>query len=329
MTKFQRPSEGYLQLWLLLLLSAFTLAASEANTLIHQYANGTWIEALSVRSNGLILATDASSPKLYSVNPFHGSSELVFEFPDATGAVGITEVRPDVFMVVVGNFSLKTYLGETGSFSLWEIDYSCHSMSYPTVTKYMDFPEAKFADGLTSLPGTNNIILCADLNLGLVFRIDLIERVAEIGITGPLFGPGSTVIGVDGLKIYNNTLYFTNPGQELIGQIPINPTGQATGPAKVTLPIGGDDFAVDGHGELFNVGGSNILTKVDLVTLKGQNLTTLPGPTACQFGRSANDSACLYVTTSGGDADYAEIPILVGGGIYSVDVYRNGSCPHL
>lgn len=316
------------RVWLVLLLFSLTAAASTPSYLIHQYPDGTWIEALSLRPNGFILATDASAPHLYSINPFHGTSEPVFTFPSATGAVGIVEIRPDVFIVVAGNFSLKTYLGEKGSFSLWEVDYSCPSGHQPRVTKYMDWPEAKFADGLTALPGRNGIILGADLNLGVVFRIDLEHRVAENIISDPLMGPGSTVIGVDGLKIYNGTLYFTNPGQEIIGKIPIDSTGSATGTSSVVSPIGGDDFTVDGQGQLFNVGGSNILTKIDLASLKAQNLTTLPGPTACQFGRSLNDTGCLYVTTSGGDANYAESPVLVGGAVYALDVFNNNSCPH-
>jgi hypothetical protein len=317
--------------WLGLALSSLILAASTPSYLLHQYSDGTWIEALAVRSNGLILATDASAPHLYSVNPFHGTSDLVFTFPSATGAVGIVEVRPEFFVVVVGTFSLQTYLGETGSFSLWAVEYSRCGPGHPgpIVTKYMDWPEAKFGDGLTTLPGRSDMVLGADLNLGVVFRLDLKRRTAEIAVADPLMDPGSTVIGVDGIKILNNTLYFTNPGQEIIGAVPIDSTGSATGPSRVIAPIGGDDFAIAGQGggRLFTVGGSDVLSQIDLASLSVHNLTMLPGPTACQFGRTLNDTGCLYVTTSGGDAEYAQLPVSVGGGIYAVDVFGNNSCP--
>src|ERR1700753_501978 len=100
MSDFRFYIRAALQVWVIALLSFSTWGATTVPSyLVHQYPNGTWMESLSVRSNGLILATDASNPNLYSINPFHYTSELVFKFPNATGAVGITEVRPDVFRV--------------------------------------------------------------------------------------------------------------------------------------------------------------------------------------------------------------------------------------
>ncbi|KAI1425824.1 hypothetical protein F5Y12DRAFT_744751 [Xylaria sp. FL1777] len=310
-------------------------AASQLPTnLIHQFPNGTWVESLAVRANGQLVTTVTTTPDIYQVDPLNRCEPvLLHSFSGFKSTVGVTETAPDIFQVAVGNASLATFEGTLGSFSIFQIDLSdlpvCPSSLDLQISEVAQVPNAMFLDGLTPLPQEANIILATDLNLGVIWEIDVSTGASSIAIDIPLMKPGtvSNVIGVDGIKIDNGELIFTNPGQNIIGQVPIDSSGHATGDASVVVPIGGDDFAVDFATQmLFSVGGSGNLSEVILATGQAVNLTMLPGPTACQFGRTATDQGCLYITTSGGDAAYAQMPILVGGAVFSVDVFQNGSC---
>ncbi|KAI3320512.1 hypothetical protein HD806DRAFT_506635 [Xylariaceae sp. AK1471] len=302
--------------------------------LIHQFPNGTWVENLAVRSNGQLVTTITSTPDIYQVDPQNRCPPfLLHSFAGVTSTVGITETTPDIFQVVVGNSSLATFEGTPGSFSIFQVDLSslpiCPSSPDLEISEVAQVPNAVFLDGLTTLVQENNIILAADINLGLIWRIDISTGESSISVEDPLLKPGavSSVIGVDGIKIRDNELFFTNPGQNIIGKIPIDASGYAVGNGSIVVPIGGDDIAFDFETEmLFDVGGSGNLTEVIVANGQAANLTILPGPTACAFGRTGSDQGCLYVTTSGGDSAYAQMPILVGGAVYSVDVFQNGSC---
>ncbi|KAI1302462.1 hypothetical protein F5Y03DRAFT_361596 [Xylaria venustula] len=309
-------------------------SASLPANLIHQFPNGTWVENLAVRTNGQLVTTVSSTPDLYQVDPQNGCSPvLLHSFTGFTSLVGITETATDIFQVVVGNSSLATFEGTEGSFSIFQVDLTslpaCPSSLDLQISETAHVPDAVFLDGLTTLSQDANTILAADINLGVVWRIDISTGESSIIIDDPLMKPGtvSNVIGIDGIKIDAGDLIFTNPGQNIIGKIPIDTSGDPEGTASVVVAVGGDDFAVDFATQmLFSVGGSGNLTEVILATGQDLNLTMLPGPTACQFGRTETDQGCLYVTTSGGDAAYAQTPILVGGAVFSVDVFQNGSC---
>ncbi|KAI0401429.1 hypothetical protein F4802DRAFT_580178 [Xylaria palmicola] len=302
--------------------------------LIHQFPNGTWVENLAVRTNGQLVTTISSTPDLYQVDPQNRCPPfLLHSFTGFTSTVGITETSPDIFQVVVGNCSLATFEGTPGSFSIFQVNVSalpaCPDSRELQISEVAQLPNAVFLDGLTTLPQEPNTILAADINLGVVWRINVSNGESVVAIDNVLMKPGavSDAIGIDGIKIDAGQLIFTNPGQNIIGKIPIDASGDATGNASIVVPIGGDDFAVDfGTQMLFSVGGSGNLTEVVLASGEALNLTMLPGPTACAFGRTGTDRGCLYVTTSGGDAAYAHMPVLVGGAVFSVDVFQNGSC---
>jgi hypothetical protein len=86
---------------------------------VWQFPNGTFVENLAVRSNGQILATLLSVPELYQVDPIGGRHpQLIHRFPMVTGLTGITEVEKDVFVVIAGNWSLKTFASTPGLYSM-------------------------------------------------------------------------------------------------------------------------------------------------------------------------------------------------------------------
>lgn len=77
---------------------------------VHEFPKGTWIENIALRANDQILINIATTPDLYQVDPLsHYEPILIHSFPGYTSLLGIAEVDPDVFYVIAGNFSLKTF----------------------------------------------------------------------------------------------------------------------------------------------------------------------------------------------------------------------------
>ena len=327
-------------LWLASLLS-LSLAQAQGNSstagplskrLVHQFPNGTWIENLVIRPNGFILATQATAPNLYVVNPFTGAADLLYTFPDAEGLSGITQVGEDVFYVAVGNSSIPLHSGVQGSWSLWQIDYSPKDCAGPVITKWMNLPNQTNVDGITTLDANRGLILGADISQGNVFRVDLKALTSNVAIKDPLLLPSPTKpTGVNGVKIRDRTLFFTNTGINLIGKVPIDSDGNALSNASVVQPFNADDFTFDHSGNILSVAGKGNLTETYAPSYSQyQGLLSFPGPTSCQFGRTAFDSGCLYVTTTGNDSAYeyrTAAPIAAGGAVYAVDLFKNGSCP--
>lgn len=97
--------------------TTFVPRSSQSVTIydVWQFPNGTWAENIAVRSNGQLLVTILSSPELYEVDPFGlETPQLLQRFPNATGLLGIVELKEDVFAVVAGNYSTATLTSTNG-----------------------------------------------------------------------------------------------------------------------------------------------------------------------------------------------------------------------
>ncbi|MCJ1234534.1 hypothetical protein MMC14_002495 [Varicellaria rhodocarpa] len=214
-------------------------ASSYNVDVIHEFPKGTWVENLAVRENGQLLATLLSTPEVFLIDP-QGLHAPVFihKFQATTGCTGIVEAFADVFYVVTGNFSFSTFEYRLGA---------------AIVKKVADFPKAAFLNGATalSLPG---YIIVSGSGLGAVWRLNVLTgQVTEV-IQDPTMAPTSfPAFGINGVKIRNNALYFTNINTENLVSISINPNGTAAGSAKVVASgiSGLDDFIFDKNGDVF------------------------------------------------------------------------------
>ena len=308
-------------------------ASSYNVDVIYEFPKGTWVENLAVRENGEILATLLSTPEVFLIDPqgLH-APVLIHQFQATTGCAGIVEASPDVFYVVTGNFSFSTFESTPGSWSVWSINMTTfvYGSSAATVTKVADFPNAVFLNGATALSLPEYIIV-ADSGLGAVWRLNVLTgQVTEV-IQDPTMAPTSfPAFGINGVKIRDNILYFTNTNTENFVSIPINLNGTAAGSAKVVASgiSGLDDFIFDKNGDAFlALGTPNELGELPAgettpIILVGSpsDTTTLAGPTACEFGRTASDSSSLYISSTGGQAGYSTGNFTVGGRISRVQV---------
>ncbi|PMD51278.1 uncharacterized protein K444DRAFT_656650 [Hyaloscypha bicolor E] len=332
--------------WQIILLPSFLLNIVKAvpsplpsNLAIHtiyEFPNETWIENIAVSSNGNLLLNLLSTPQLYqlqALNPVPGSAKLLYTFPYATGLTGIAEIQPDVFAVLAGNWSIGTFSTTPGSWSVWKVDFRRGRKNDPAVSKITDLTKASFANGMTLLTPGSPYLLIADSVLGVVWRLDYLTSEYEIILESPLMlpPPGPIVLGINGIHVFDSSVYFTNSFQGLFARVPVElygpDAGSATGDYVVVANNGpGDDFAFDKEGNAYITQDPS--DALELVTRKGMvtvlagnvNSTILEGDTAASFGRTKWDENVLYVVTNGGIAGAVKGTQITGGKVLAVDV---------
>lgn len=304
---------------------------------IYEFPNETWIENIGVRSNGNLLLNVLSTPHMYELNPFNpvpGSAQLLHTFPFVTGLAGIAEIQPDVFAVVAGNFSLETFSSTPGSWSVWKVDLNHQDNdNLPAVSKIADVTQASFLNGMTLLAPGSPYLLIADSVLGVVWRLNFLTSEYEVILESPLMQPppGPIVLGINGIHVFDSSVYFTNSFQGLFARVPVNlfgpDAGSATGDFEVVANNGvSDDFAFDKAGNAYITQDPG--DALQLVTQEGKvtvlvgnvNSTIVEGDTSDAFGRTAFDENILYVVTNGGIAGAVPGTKITGGKVIAVDV---------
>ena len=279
---------------------------------IYQFPNSSFtdIENIAVRSNGQLLLNLITQPSTYYLDPWESVpiARHLYTFPNGSSMVGIAEYAPDVFAVVVGNYSISTFKGVPGSFAIWSIDIRSPVM--PVVKKITAIPETHALNGMTAVKGSPGLVLIADSALGVVFSLNTTTGIYKTAIKDPLLAPtASFPLGINGLHALKNTLYFTNSALGLYGKVGITREGLATGNASViTRSFTGnifDDFALDGQGSAYIANHQNSVTEVtkwggQLIVAGGGNSTQFIEPTSTRFGRGSCEEECtLYVVGAG------------------------------
>ncbi|MCJ1417486.1 hypothetical protein MMC32_003830 [Xylographa parallela] len=303
----------HLLLTCLLLVSAsvaqvLPFSNDSAAGVIWTFENGTWIENLAVRQNGEVLCTSLSKAALYLVNPFEHVASLVHQFEPTEGLLGISEIENDVFVVASANVSLATSEAYPGSAKMWKVDMAAWTLGEPdVVTLIANLTDVILPDGLATLDNEIGLVLLADAAKGIVWRVDTNTGDYSIAIQDKLFTTDNKLIplGVDGIHILDDQLYFTNFGNNAFGRVAISANGSATGPieiiANMTIP---DDFAIADNGTAYLAGDNSLYRyrqngEVDIL-VGGPNSLVLEGCTSAQLGRTRMDKNVLYIGTNGG-----------------------------
>ena len=296
---------------------------------IYQFSNSSFtdIENIAARSNGQLLLNLITEPSTYYIDPTssNATAQHLYTFPNGTSLTGIAEYNPDVFAVVVGNYTIAKYAGLPGSFAIWSLDV--RSPAAPVVKKIADIPEAHALNGMTAVKGSPGLLLIADSALGLVWSLNATTGTYQKAIQDPLLGPsGPFPLGINGLHVHKNTLYFTNSAQGFFGKVGITSTGDGVG--NVTMiaePSTGniyDDFALDGQGNAWITNHPNALTEVtagggQISIAGGGNSTEFVQPTSATFGRGSLLEKCtLYVVGAGTNSNTT----IISGQVVAVNV---------
>lgn len=317
---------------LVVLNTLFTSCAAPFPTrLIYETPNPTWFENLATRHDGSILATTVTAPTLYLVRPDSRkqSPKVIEGFNSNTGLLGITEITPDAFVVAGSNFSLTTQAPAPNSSYLYLVTFPSRNSENPTVSVAAHIPNVALPDGIVTL--NNRTILVADPPNGAIWSVNIKTGAYSIVSSDPLL-KGT---GVDGLKLHDDKLYFTDTSERLLGRFAIDlKTGIPVDNASVVARypddppvVAYDDFALSRDGKFAYpvIAGGNSVTQVNVltgkqVTIAGElNDITTAQPTSAAFGRNG-DEGILYVTTAGG----LGIPVngneTVGGQIVAIRV---------
>ena len=284
--------------------------SSEAFCMIKQLFqfpdNSTRLENLAVRSNGQLLLDCVTKPNIYVFDPSRPCTKpkVLHTFKNVTSVLGIDEITHDVFAVVVGNFSNPGH-HEPGTFSVWSLDLTG---SKPKVTLITAIPEGIALNGLATLKSDETMILIADSVDGVIWRVNPRTRDYTPIYDSPLLANiTATGMGVNGIRTFEQKLYFINSGQETYGRVPLYHNASASGEVQL---LGRqkqgiwDDFDLDWEGNAWVATHRGDLTEV---TVEGRhrNMTACEGvkmldPTSARFGRgSKKEENTLYITTAG------------------------------
>ncbi|KAH6614994.1 hypothetical protein C7974DRAFT_436941 [Boeremia exigua] len=300
---------------------------------VYQWENGTWAENIAVRSNGDLLVTLMDRPELYSIKPDTSAAKLAANLDEQTNAIGllgITEMAHDVFVIVAGNFSVARRESDPASFSVWEIDFN-RGGKCEKVKEVERFPQASFLNGMVTLNRQKQTVLISDSVLGLVWRLN--TRTGEYAVVledATMTAPegSSPVIGINGIRIFGDYLYYVNAQRQLYCRVKIDlSTGMALGPYEViTTEISGDDFAMAADGTAYVT--TNAENGLERVTADGQktlvagglNSTVVAGATSAAFGRTRKDKDVVYVVTSGAQGFPVGGTFSEGGKVVAVPV---------
>ena len=279
---------------------------------VYQFPMPSWIENLAIRSNGQILVSFSSAPEVFLVDPADSSKTvLIHKFPAVTGMAGIIEVEHDKFYVAGGNFDLSTFVNQTGSYKLWEVDMTNFESDGKAVVKQvMDLEKIGLPNGLELLSKSEKTILAADCEAGAVFKIDLANETHEMAVqVDEMKNPEkpSIPIAINGLAVHKEYIYWTNTSKALFCRIKIHEDGRAAGDVEIIdQGLVGDDFCFDrGDNAWIAQNPLNTITvakaKGGLVTVAGRkDRLEIAGATACQFDRRSGNEHMLYVVTNGG-----------------------------
>lgn len=195
------------------------------------------------------------------------------------------------------------------------------------VKKITDVPGSGLLNGMELLSASERKILIADSEVGCVWKVDTKtgEHDIAIQVDEMKIPKEGMPIGINGIKIRDGYLYWSNTGERYFCRIKIDENCKAIGTAEILAKeclI--DDFVFDTKGNVWLT--QNILNTVAVMKLDGRLVTVtghvdkfdVSGGTACQFGKTLEDEHILYVVTAGGIAK----PVMgqiEGGKVVAVD----------
>ena len=194
-------------------------ASAEAPvTRIFRYDSGGF-ENLAFRSNGQLLATIAfPEALLFYIDPLQIRPGIVLHnFTSLKNTLGITELAHDVFYVSGQAASGREY-------TIFSVDMRSvvvlpdGTVLTAPIIKELGSIEGEL-NGMTHIRKGDNFILTADSANGGVWKFHVDTGKSELVIQDPsMKGPPNATeiaaLGINGLRIQNNTLFYCNSGTE-------------------------------------------------------------------------------------------------------------------
>ncbi|KAH7022372.1 hypothetical protein EDB80DRAFT_806070 [Ilyonectria destructans] len=285
---------------------------ASVRTIFQLSSQPTWFENISIRPNGIVLATRLDIPEVWAIDPVTSTGSSLIQLPlaedDPTNALtGICELSPDVFAIGAGVYDMIGGTGpKHGSFSIWLADLT---RDKPRVSKITDTPEIVI-NGMATWD--EQTILVTDCLNGKIYRLDISSGSYSVALedeTMTLPPNAPFPICINGLKVHRTAtqayVYYTNTTRQSVYRLPVTPTLEPAGLAE-TLASGllPDDLAVAQDGTVYVcTNTTNTIVRIppgggEAVAVAGEaNDMAVAGSTSCVFREGEK---VLYVATSGG-----------------------------
>jgi hypothetical protein len=265
---------------------------------------------MAVRSDGTLLVTRVDVPEVWSIDVSTGAGSVLIKVPaPITSVTGITELSPDVFAIGVGQYDLiKGTI--PGTFEVWTFSLVDGTAAGQSSLRHVcKIPDAGLLNGMVTWDSTS--VLTVDSSHGVIYKVDINAGTSNVILSDELAKPPADAplpIGINGIKIRDGYVYFTNSARLSFYRVPVNKdTAIPSGPVElVASGFANDDFTFDTEGSAYICTHvQNTVIKLapgstEMVTVAGKSDSLdIAGGTSCAFGRRADDTRTLYVTVAG------------------------------
>jgi len=174
------------------------------------------------------------------------------------------------------------------------------TLSPAVASKLTDIPEG-VALNEWQCSHVTRLLVVADAGAGVVYTVNVHTGNYSKTIDDPTMKPNSSLpVGINGIKIHDEYLYYTSTAQKLFSRTPIDTTsGTPTGPAEIIATnVPGDDFSLDQAGDAYVAENPwDVVAKVtpggevSVVAAQGLNsslaATTLTSPPGVTFATTS------------------------------------------
>ncbi|KAF2836480.1 hypothetical protein M501DRAFT_939684 [Patellaria atrata CBS 101060] len=279
------------------LVSAAVIQRQAAPVTVYKFSSGAvWAEGLAARSNGQLIVSFFDKAELWTLDPSTKKATKLASIAGSTCTGAITEISPDVFAGVVGQFSFAGG-NKPGSWSVWKADFTGAT---PQVSILKAIPEAGMLNGITTLG--NDTLLVADALKGSVYRLSVSTGAYSVAIQdATMTPPAGGAMGIDGIRYANGFIYYTNVFKNTFHKAAVDMTGKLMGAiSTIWSNNSSDDLAIGSDGAAYvAAAGKNQIVKVTADN-KVSTVASAQSPTTVVFGRGATDMNTLYIATSSG-----------------------------
>lgn len=162
--------------------------------------------------------------------------------------MGIVEVEHDVFYVIAEGYDQPSNTVTPGLNAVYRV-VMCEQP--PRIGLVAKFPDAVLLNGIARLSANSSLLLVGDAGAGVVYSLDVGSgETAVVMDDASMKPPKGRLVGLDGMKVQDHNLYFTNAPLGTFVRVPLNGDGTPAGAAEALLTGWVvDDFAFGPDGE--------------------------------------------------------------------------------
>lgn len=223
--------------------------------------------------------------------------------------------------MVAAPYNSSDFAKTSGNTTIYKLDLATFAFdsdgivtSNATVTKVTDMPDAGFLNGMTTLDDSS--VYIADSSNGWIYLLDVTTGNYSVIADDPnmkYLPDAASKLGINGVKVRDGYLYWSNTGNPVFSRIPISNSGYPIGPTEVVADIPRvDDFTFKSDGTAW-MSQNQLQTQAVVMgtgyeVVCGSNTSTLTaGVTAGAFGRTNETSQILYLTSKGRKCSFVNI----------------------